>query len=368
MDLYAPLNTARREIRLVTLVSGSFTEDIHCKFSTVTLDEPPHYEALSYVLRRDNGKARTLWVDALCINQHHIPERDQQVGIMRDIYESAADVLIWLGEWEPSSNQGDQALLDAFDVIKQLAAGQHLHDISFFRSSAKAIRCARPEVLSMIISLMDRPWWNRAWVVQEIVVSSHTTLVCGNVMTEWDKVIRAGWNVSKHLNSLCCGEHYLALPGEMRTVVYNLARELRLFYNVRHRFQHPDDPQLSLWELLVMLRSKQSTDPRDKIYSFLGMVTSWPKGTPLVPSYSLTTSQAYMRATLKVITDMESLVVLTDCVGKSSSPELPSWVPDWTAQGQGEANLEWVCVATALYNASASQRYRQRSSGTVFSG
>jgi len=63
-----------------------------------------------------------------------------------------------------------------------------------------------------------------------------------------------------------------------------------------------------------------------------------------------------MRATLKVITDMESLVVLTDCVGRSHSPELPSWVPDWTAQGQGEANLEWVCVATALYNASASQR------------
>ena len=40
-------------------------------------------------LRRDNGKPRTLWVDALCMNQHHIPERDQQVGIMQDIYQSA---------------------------------------------------------------------------------------------------------------------------------------------------------------------------------------------------------------------------------------------------------------------------------------
>ena len=41
---------------------------------------------------------RLLWVDAICIDQKNIKERDQQVRIMGDIYSQAKQVLIWLGE------------------------------------------------------------------------------------------------------------------------------------------------------------------------------------------------------------------------------------------------------------------------------
>jgi len=41
---------------------------------------------------------RTLWIDALCINQDDVLERNAQVAIMGRIYREAKKVLVWLGE------------------------------------------------------------------------------------------------------------------------------------------------------------------------------------------------------------------------------------------------------------------------------
>jgi hypothetical protein len=48
-------------------------------------------------------RVRTIWIDAICINQQDISERTQQVQFMRCIYENAEQVLIWLGEGVASS-------------------------------------------------------------------------------------------------------------------------------------------------------------------------------------------------------------------------------------------------------------------------
>ena len=39
-----------------------------------------------------------LWLDALCINQEDLRERNHQVGLMRSIYINTDNVLLWLGE------------------------------------------------------------------------------------------------------------------------------------------------------------------------------------------------------------------------------------------------------------------------------
>lgn len=90
------------------------------------LKHPPPYKALSYVwgspvgdvpiccgvqellitencvaaLRkiRHRMKSRMLWVDAICINQQSLDERNHQVALMGDIYSKASEVIIWLGE------------------------------------------------------------------------------------------------------------------------------------------------------------------------------------------------------------------------------------------------------------------------------
>ncbi|KAH7356432.1 heterokaryon incompatibility protein-domain-containing protein, partial [Rhexocercosporidium sp. MPI-PUGE-AT-0058] len=103
---------------------------IECTLEVVNLDVKPAYEALSYVwgpinppvtilcnkhpvevtpnlgaaLQRlrypDTGifSNRRIWIDALRINQENLEERSQQVSFMKEIYDSAKDVVIWLGE------------------------------------------------------------------------------------------------------------------------------------------------------------------------------------------------------------------------------------------------------------------------------
>lgn len=56
-----------------------------------------------------------LWVDALCINQHDIPERNAQVQLMGAIYRRASAVLMWLGPGADNSNM-------AFDLFQTIHA------------------------------------------------------------------------------------------------------------------------------------------------------------------------------------------------------------------------------------------------------
>jgi hypothetical protein len=134
---YSSLNTARNEIRLITLApSPSFESTIPCHLFHRSLDtetEGP-FDALSYTwgdassrrlislngnkfsvtanlhtaLRhlRYTADQRVLWIDELCINQDNIPERNQQVTKMQEIYQRAAKVVVWLG---PASKTSDLA-------------------------------------------------------------------------------------------------------------------------------------------------------------------------------------------------------------------------------------------------------------------
>jgi hypothetical protein len=111
---YSALNRDKREIRLLTLCSGSFEDEIRCKLGIVSLDETPTYTALSYcwgnqseqsevfvdekkvavtksleiALRyaREDNQDLALWVDAICINQENLKEKSYQVGMMGSIY------------------------------------------------------------------------------------------------------------------------------------------------------------------------------------------------------------------------------------------------------------------------------------------
>ena len=52
---------------------------------------------------RNIDSSRVLWIDAICINQTDIPERNAQVSTMKRTYEEADRVLVWLGEERENS-------------------------------------------------------------------------------------------------------------------------------------------------------------------------------------------------------------------------------------------------------------------------
>ena len=109
------LRPDRKNVRFLTLLAGTFDDEIQCQLYTVSLNQdPPPFTALSYcwgdpkargniivnghqvsvteslkvALRymRHHEDHLQVWADAICINQSDRAEKSIQVYIMGDIY------------------------------------------------------------------------------------------------------------------------------------------------------------------------------------------------------------------------------------------------------------------------------------------
>lgn len=226
-----------RWIRLLELLPGDDATDIACRLQTVQLSEDgqgPSYEALSYcwgstlelctldldgrkiVIRaslysallflRSPNEVRTLWVDAICIDQADLKEKNTQVAMMATIYNQAAKVIVWLGDPTPESHL-------AFKLITRLA---ELHGEGL---EAHLLRADRSELVSglgfsavmksplwlrvepscdALINLLQRPWFERMWVVQEFHCAKNRLMVCGSDSLSW-KVFATGSRFAQSL-------------------------------------------------------------------------------------------------------------------------------------------------------------------------
>ncbi|KAK5657592.1 hypothetical protein OQA88_3167 [Cercophora sp. LCS_1] len=85
---------------------------------------------------------------------------------------------------------------------------------------------------------------------------------------------------------------------------------------------------LELLEALSAFRSCGSTDPRDKVYAFLGIST---KNSGITPDYTIPVADTFKNAAASIITSCGSLEILShiqDPAGTGTAG-LPSWVPDF---------------------------------------
>ncbi|KXL50896.1 hypothetical protein M433DRAFT_61022 [Acidomyces richmondensis BFW] len=129
------------------------------------------YDALKR-LRRDIPKdeSRMIWADAICIHQSYIPEKNAQIQKMAMIYNRAESVSVWLGNEDRDSGR-------AFDFIERLL---RLEDFDPLTQDP-----GTPTEWAALHNLMQRPWFNRRWIVQEISLARSATLYCGNQSVSW---------------------------------------------------------------------------------------------------------------------------------------------------------------------------------------
>ncbi|PSN69361.1 HET-domain-containing protein [Corynespora cassiicola Philippines] len=125
--------------------------------------------ALKY-LRKPN-ETRTLWIDAICINQDDFAERNQQVQMMSRIYTRAKEVCIWLGEDTDDSTIAIDFIRNEITPLKNFDAV----------SSDKRYT----EKWQALMMLMQRDWFSRRWVVQEIALAKRATIYCGPDSIPW---------------------------------------------------------------------------------------------------------------------------------------------------------------------------------------
>jgi len=136
--IYQSLPLKEQQIRLITLQPGLSNEQIRCELAVSDIFALPSYEALSYVwgdpqkaqhikvndrsfrigknlhdalLRlRWVTRVRRLWIDAICIDQMNLQERNHQVTLMQRIYMGAVEVIVWLGEEDSVSRMAMHVL------------------------------------------------------------------------------------------------------------------------------------------------------------------------------------------------------------------------------------------------------------------
>lgn len=68
-----------------------------------------HLQRLSTKTPED---ATWYWIDAICIDQSYVRERNHQVQLMAQIYSTASEVLVWLGEAENESDAASGSVPD----------------------------------------------------------------------------------------------------------------------------------------------------------------------------------------------------------------------------------------------------------------
>lgn len=211
---YVPLPpaTAGDEVKihiwLVNLPPGEKTGQVTCTMIEHPLSQPLEYEAVSYcwgdkndtaqilcdggtlavpsnlndfLLRtRAEGQDRTLWVDSICIDQeNNKPEKASQMAAMRHIYRKAKRTLIWLGKEYDQSTIGLEFAGKLCTAFKNIATPKKAKWYQLFTYSELSAVFGFGQDWVAFFKLFDRPWFTRAWIVQEVVVSTQVWIVCG---------------------------------------------------------------------------------------------------------------------------------------------------------------------------------------------
>jgi hypothetical protein len=270
-----------------------------------------------------------LWIDALCINQKDIIERGSQVKRMREIYTKAWTPIIWLGNEEEESD-------NAMELIKLLAETYKTRDQVIALTQALN---QEPELFGVgrwraLHQLATRRYFSRMWILQEAAQGrKNTPVLCGKKTLPWIDFSRTFgllYKTDEVINKFITNE--LEAAGlEFRLSIWaslEIVGEIQLLQDavLGHR-------RNNLYRLLSLGRTVFATDPRDKVYGFLGMMEPSLRDL-IIPDYNATVLDVYrdfVKATIEV---NGSLDVIRHSY-PTTRKELPSWVPDWTVERTG---------------------------------
>lgn len=369
---YKPLDASKNEIRLLRLspiqdnTDKSKREMIHCSLFRVSMDNPPDFEALSYhwgdrseqpqIMLDDElfsvtsnlghalhhlrlpSVARTLWIDAICINQTDISERNEQVQNMQKIYQLASRVIAWVGITTVKSTL-------AFSLLSQLTArdrGEIGRDIRVI------IRDPENYPLWEALSrFFLRPYWKRIWVVQELAMAKKAIITCGEDSIGWTELL----SVQKLLQIFTKDLEELVLKEpSFRSASRWTALGPSSMRNGLEDFSSSPPPLL---DIIRKHYNKDATEPKDKIYALVGLtsIRNQPKIFPI--DYKKSTREVYTQVVKYALSETGKLDIMcthprdsNPRTQKYKTDDLPSWLPDWGPRFSGAIPLAGRCNPT----------------------
>ncbi|KAI0469545.1 HET-domain-containing protein [Xylaria cf. heliscus] len=286
-------------------------------------------EAIRHLRHRD--KTRSLWIDALCINQADDLERGEQIACMGRIYSRARGVVAFLGPGFP----GAEIAFSRLDYLgRQIEftldnySWRHpdCSEENVWKRSAKLPFTS--EAWAAVVRLSEQAWFTRLWVLQEIQLAStrRSIIKCGSSEISWPVFRRA----------LLCIYKNAELPGNVgggggtvNDVCFNCGDLKNMpFDEMLFRYGH----------------GRLCQDQRDIVYGLLSMAP--PELVRAVRvDYKASVMEVFRQFFLASNQVTGHLDLLRFC-GRNRrdpvpvDPAWPSWVPDWRAPGPA--------IATAL--------------------
>ncbi|KAH7249544.1 heterokaryon incompatibility protein-domain-containing protein [Fusarium solani] len=308
-----------------------------------------------------------IWIDQICINQSDLKERNSQVMLMGRIYKQSRLCLVWLGgddQFSQSAVDTMTKLLNTEDeLFSKLAALNIFQTKNYGDIGMEPIE---PWEWIALYAFLSRSWFWRSWVVQEAALSKQLSFCCGitaftldhlsylmdllmeakclssmtglaqalqgqsNSFTEQARIMKArdpGARLYQPNPDDRPNQSMLKHLSGMRTKVFGFNSSI----SSPEKTWKPDRHGLS--HVLGPFKSMRATDPRDKVYAFLGLAEELGQGGTLHPAYEKPIAEVFRDAMQFMLRSSNSLndLALKEDPQRTKTAGLESWVPDFTS-------------------------------------
>ncbi|KAL8782801.1 MAG: hypothetical protein Q9213_005080 [Squamulea squamosa] len=264
-------------------------------------------------------------------------ERDQQIMLMREIFTSSFLVCVWLGEHAETYALAFEFMSMMLDAKKcpqdyvisdpgtltEIRDREQLHDLPFTDSESFT------KSMDSVVSLFENHWFGRSWTFQEIVCAP-----------DWVEIQAGDFHASYAIvanYAMLFGPAWYGVDKARRRSIraYNMIMQVRVA--AFSRMQHIGS--VGLLDLAQMCRDREATDPKDKLYSLLG-IADQTQSPDFSPRYSLATAIVYRDFAASTISRTNTLEILEYVVAAYKSEQCfyageqdhraASWAPDWS--------------------------------------
>ena len=271
---------------------------------------------------------RYIWIDAICINQADLEERSQQVKLMGVVYRMAKRVLVWLGHEDALTKAAIESIYLLYKQAWEATDGLNdLYGMVFGEGNGWTLTQHSELPLpdncnwAALCEFYSARWFERLWIIQEVTLAHRTICYRGPYIVDGQAMfVAATWmRYRRYEDERYCGRPIKGIDSAALLCDYLEAGEQSLF---------------SLLD--ASMRSK-SSDPKDKVFGMLGLMSS-EVSTSLNPDYLRSLKDIYAEATVACIRERKKPCILSLAQAvvppeKSRSPggDWPSWVPhyDW---------------------------------------
>ena len=195
-----------------------------------------------------------LWIDAICIKQDDVEEKNQHVQQMDAIFKEAQSVLVWTGP---------QTQLDIFDCLRDPAV----------RSTASpAKRRKKDSDLSLLLRCILNTHWTRTWSIQEICLAQRIILFTDQRVFHQDVLDKFQTDRGKLDELKPEAWQPLAAHTNPHAVVTKYVNQFMKIWAIRHSMRDERWNSMDLLTTIYHLSpNSHCYEHRDKVFAFLGL-------------------------------------------------------------------------------------------------